>query len=46
MGAGALPRLLDDVAAHEEAMTALARTLFARWLEYVVGARAPILSDS
>jgi len=38
MGADALPRLLADVRVHEEAMTDLARTLFARWLEQVVGA--------
>lgn len=37
LGAGALPRLLADVATHEDAMTGLARTLFGRWLEHVVG---------
>lgn len=40
MGDGALPRLLDQVKAHEAEMTELARTLFARWLEHVVGATA------
>jgi GMP synthase (glutamine-hydrolysing) len=37
MGAGALPRLLDEVARHEEAMTRLARALFGAWLVRVVG---------
>lgn len=36
MGDGALPRLLDEVAAHEPAMTALARALFGAWLDRVV----------
>ena len=36
MGAGALPRLLERVAAAEAEMTSLARRLFARWLEAVV----------
>jgi GMP synthase (glutamine-hydrolysing) len=40
MGQGALPRLLEQVKAHEHKMTGLARTLFSRWLEHVV--RAPI----
>jgi len=35
MGDGALPRLLEDVAAHEPEMTALARRLFGAWLEHV-----------
>jgi GMP synthase (glutamine-hydrolysing) len=35
MGTGALPRLLDDVAAHEREMTALARRLFGAWLDHV-----------
>jgi GMP synthase-like glutamine amidotransferase len=37
MGAGSLPRLLDEVKAHEDEMTGLARELFARWLQEVVG---------
>ncbi len=41
MGAGALPRLLDEIAAHEREMTQLARTLFAAWLEYSVGLPKP-----
>lgn len=46
VGKNALPRLLADVAIHEDAMTALARKLFARWLEHVVQAGVPMLSDS
>jgi GMP synthase (glutamine-hydrolysing) len=42
MGEDALPRLLEQIAAHEREMTGLARRLFARWLERVVaGASAP-----
>ncbi len=37
LGEGALPRLLADVQAHEQEMTAMARQLFAGWLEHVVG---------
>jgi GMP synthase-like glutamine amidotransferase len=37
LGEGALPRLLDEIRAREDEMTRLARTLFARWLEKVVG---------
>ncbi len=40
MGEGAMPRLLDQVAAAEDEMTGLARRLFAAWLERVVGAPA------
>ena len=36
MGAGALARLLERIAAAEAEMTSLARRLFARWLEAVV----------
>lgn len=36
MGAGALPRLVDAVAAHEPEMTGLARALFGAWLDHVV----------
>jgi GMP synthase (glutamine-hydrolysing) len=36
LGAGALPRLLDEIAEHELEMTALARRLFANWLEHVL----------
>jgi len=38
MGEGALPGLLDQIAAAEDGMTSLARALFAAWLERVVGA--------
>jgi GMP synthase (glutamine-hydrolysing) len=42
MGADALPRLVDAVAAHERRMTALARALFGAWLDRVVApAQAP-----
>jgi GMP synthase-like glutamine amidotransferase len=37
MGDGALPRLLAQIKEHEREMTTLARALFARWLEHVVG---------
>jgi GMP synthase-like glutamine amidotransferase len=37
LGDGALPRLLDEIAAHEADMTGLARRLFAAWLLQVVG---------
>jgi GMP synthase (glutamine-hydrolysing) len=36
LGPGALPRLIDDVAAHEADMGALARQLFRAWLDRVV----------
>jgi GMP synthase-like glutamine amidotransferase len=38
MGDDALPRLLTEIDAHEREMTGLARTLFGRWLEHVIGA--------
>jgi len=38
-GQGALPRLLEQVIAHEREMTHLARKLFAAWLEHIVGLR-------
>jgi GMP synthase-like glutamine amidotransferase len=41
MGEGALTRLLELIAEHEPSMTAMAQTLFARWLEHVVGLSAP-----
>jgi GMP synthase (glutamine-hydrolysing) len=41
MGNGALPRLLDRIAAAEAEMTSLARLLFARWLEVVVQPAGP-----
>lgn len=41
MGEGALPRLLEQIAAHERAMTQLARRLFAAWLEHIVGLEPP-----
>ena len=37
LGEGALPRLLGEIDTHEHAMKRLARTLFANWLERVVG---------
>lgn len=37
LGPGALPDLLAQVQVHEAEMTALARHLFAGWLEHVVG---------
>jgi GMP synthase (glutamine-hydrolysing) len=37
LGAGALPRLVDEVRRHEARATELARRLFAAWLEHVVG---------
>jgi GMP synthase-like glutamine amidotransferase len=37
LGGGALPRLLDQIEAHECEMVDLARALFAGWLEHVVG---------
>ena len=40
MGEGAMPRLLDQVAAAQDEMTSLARTLFGAWLERVVGVPA------
>lgn len=44
MGEGSLPRLLDEVRVHEAEMTALARKLFARWLEQIVEAPSLPLS--
>jgi len=38
MGNGALPRLVARIEEHEREMTMLARGLFGRWLEHVVGA--------
>jgi GMP synthase-like glutamine amidotransferase len=37
MGEGALPRLLAEVEGQEREMTGLARTLFAGWIEHVIG---------
>ncbi|HLY50056.1 MAG TPA: type 1 glutamine amidotransferase [Solirubrobacteraceae bacterium] len=37
LGTGSLPALLAEVDAHQEEMVGLARTLFAGWLEHVVG---------
>jgi GMP synthase (glutamine-hydrolysing) len=37
LGEGALPRLLEQVDAHASEMVGLARTLFAAWLEHIVG---------
>jgi hypothetical protein len=37
MGEGVLPRLLAEIEEQEREMTGLARALFARWLEHVVG---------
>lgn len=39
MGDRALPRLLDQIGAHEREMTSLARRLFGAWLEHAVGDR-------
>jgi GMP synthase (glutamine-hydrolysing) len=39
-GAGALDRLVDEVRAHANATVPLARRLFGRWLERVVGVQA------
>jgi GMP synthase-like glutamine amidotransferase len=41
MGEGALPRLLQQIAVHERAMTQLARGLFAAWLEHSLGLPGP-----
>jgi GMP synthase (glutamine-hydrolysing) len=46
MGAGALPRMIAEIQRREPEMTGLARTLFARWLEHVVGARRPAPATS
>jgi GMP synthase-like glutamine amidotransferase len=46
LGPGALPRLLERIREHEAGMVALARRLFAAWLEHVVGLRAPIARAS
>jgi GMP synthase (glutamine-hydrolysing) len=43
MGAGALPRLVAAISAREGEMVALARGLFAAWLQRVVGLPAPAL---
>jgi GMP synthase-like glutamine amidotransferase len=45
LGRGALPRLVEQIAAHEREMTGLARRLFAGWLEHVVGASRPAESE-
>jgi GMP synthase-like glutamine amidotransferase len=45
LGPGALPLLLEQIAAHEREMTALARRLFGGWLEHVVGASRPARSE-
>jgi GMP synthase (glutamine-hydrolysing) len=41
LGAGALPRLVEEVRGREREMTALARSLLAAWLQHVVGLRTP-----
>jgi GMP synthase (glutamine-hydrolysing) len=41
MGAGALPRLVREIAEHEQQMTTLARRLFGAWLDRVVAPRGP-----
>jgi GMP synthase (glutamine-hydrolysing) len=41
LGDDALAQLTDEVARHEQASVTLARTLFARWLEHVVGSARP-----
>jgi GMP synthase (glutamine-hydrolysing) len=40
LGAGALPRLIDDISRVERPMTGLARRLFGRWLDAVVAPHA------
>jgi GMP synthase-like glutamine amidotransferase len=45
LGPGALPRLLEQIAAHEGEMTGVARRLFAGWLEHVVGVARPAQSE-
>ncbi|MBV9003989.1 MAG: hypothetical protein JO181_04965, partial [Solirubrobacterales bacterium] len=42
LGTGALSRLLEQIEDAEREMTGLARTLFAAWLEHVVGLKAPV----
>ncbi len=46
LGDGALPRLLAQIAEREEEMTALARSVFAAWLEHAVGLSAPRLTGA
>jgi GMP synthase-like glutamine amidotransferase len=45
LGDGALPWLVEEVRAREVESTALARGMFARWLEHVVGLDRPGLRD-
>jgi GMP synthase (glutamine-hydrolysing) len=42
MGAGALPRLVGQIAEHEQEMTTLARALFGAWLDRVIGPRSGV----
>jgi GMP synthase-like glutamine amidotransferase len=42
MGAGALPRLIEQIREREDEMLGLARRLFAAWLEHVVGLQVPV----
>jgi GMP synthase (glutamine-hydrolysing) len=46
MGEGALSRLIADVTKSEHEMTSLARGLFARWLERVVGLARPVAASA
>lgn len=46
MGEGSLPRLIADVTQSELEMTSLARGLFARWLERVVGLERPVAAPA
>ncbi len=46
LGAGALARLVPQIAAREQEMTSLARRLFAAWLEHAVGLEAPLLAGA
>ena len=46
MGEGALRRLIADVHDSEHEMTSLARGLFARWLERVVGLERPVAAPA
>lgn len=46
MGEGALPRMIAALRASEGEMTSLARGLFARWLEQVVGLERPLAAPA
>jgi hypothetical protein len=46
LGAGGLAQLTDAIGEHEERSIALARSLFSRWLEQVVGVPAVASTQS